>query len=113
MAAYRGVYDSLYLQADCQEPGSTPEPYARQSSMGYLYLFLPVRPIIFSSIGPIFANFVWLVERRLWMKLVSRSRGVSTASCASSFVEERARVAVRRRLVAQPGGLTSGLTSVD
>ena len=36
---YRRVYDSRHLQADCQEPGSTPEPYARQSSAGYLYLF--------------------------------------------------------------------------
>ena len=38
MAAYRRVYDSRHLQADCQEPGSAPGPYARQSSMGYLYL---------------------------------------------------------------------------
>ena len=38
MAAYRRVYDLHHLQADCQEPGSAPEPYARQSSMGYLYL---------------------------------------------------------------------------
>jgi len=38
MAAYRRVYDSRHLQADCQEPGSAPEPFARQSSMGYLYL---------------------------------------------------------------------------
>jgi len=39
MAAYCPVYDSchLQLQADCQEPGSAPEPYARQSSMGYLF----------------------------------------------------------------------------
>ena len=39
MAAYRRVYESRHLQADCQEPGSDPEPYARQSaesSMGYL-----------------------------------------------------------------------------
>jgi len=36
MAAYRRVYDSRYLQADCQEPGSAAEPYARQSSMGYI-----------------------------------------------------------------------------
>ena len=42
MAAYRRVYDSRHLQADCQEPGSAPEPYARQSSMGYLYHFLPL-----------------------------------------------------------------------
>jgi len=39
MAAYRRVYDSRHMQADCQEPGSAPEPYARQSSMGYFYLF--------------------------------------------------------------------------
>jgi len=39
MAAYRRVYDSRHLQADCQEPGTAPEPYARQSSMGYLYFF--------------------------------------------------------------------------
>jgi len=29
MAAYRQVYDSRHLQADCEEPGSAPEPYAR------------------------------------------------------------------------------------
>ena len=40
MAAYRRVYDSRHLQADCQEPGSAPEPYAGQSSLDYLYLFL-------------------------------------------------------------------------
>ena len=38
MAAYRRVCDSRHLQADCQEPGSAAEPYARQSSMGYLLL---------------------------------------------------------------------------
>ena len=26
MAAYRRVHDSRHLQADCQEPGSAPEP---------------------------------------------------------------------------------------
>jgi len=35
------IYDSRHLQADCQAPGSAPEPlYARQSSMGYLYVLL-------------------------------------------------------------------------
>ena len=29
MAACRRVYDSRRLQADCQEPESAPEPYAR------------------------------------------------------------------------------------
>ena len=37
MAAYRQVYDSRHLQADYQEPGSAPEPYVRQSSIGYLF----------------------------------------------------------------------------
>ena len=32
MAAYRRVYDSCRLQADCREPGPAAEPYARQSS---------------------------------------------------------------------------------
>ena len=40
MAAYRRVYDSRRLQADFQAAGLAPEPYAGQSSMGYLYLFL-------------------------------------------------------------------------
>jgi len=40
MAAYRWVYDSRHLQVDCQEPGSAAEPYARQSSMDYIYLFM-------------------------------------------------------------------------
>jgi len=40
MVAYRRFYDSRHLQADCQEPGSTPEPYARHLSIGYLYLLL-------------------------------------------------------------------------
>jgi len=58
MAAYRQVYDSRHLQADYavyrtqftsvslpdsvlvyQEPGSAPEPYFRQSSIGYFYFF--------------------------------------------------------------------------
>ena len=38
MAACRRVYDSHHVQADCKEPGSVPEPYARQSSIGYLFM---------------------------------------------------------------------------
>jgi len=45
MAAYGRVYDSRHLQAGCKEPGSAPEPYARQSSIGYLYLFLYIMEI--------------------------------------------------------------------
>jgi len=39
MAAYRRFYDSRHLQADCQEPGSAPEPYALLLSMGFVYFF--------------------------------------------------------------------------
>ena len=38
-STYRRVYESRHLQADCQEPGSALEPYARQSSMVYLHLY--------------------------------------------------------------------------
>jgi len=38
VAAYRRVYDSRHLQADCQEPGSAPEPDA-QSVIDYWFLF--------------------------------------------------------------------------
>ena len=46
MAAYRLVYDSCHLQADCQEPVSALEPYTRQSNMGNLYLFYCDHPTL-------------------------------------------------------------------
>ena len=58
MAAYRRVYDSRHLQADCKEPESDPEPYARQSSLGHLYL-LPTDP----RLGP--AVTYWRPKRPL------------------------------------------------
>ena len=33
MAAYRRVYDSRHLQADCQEPGPAPEPYTHSNAI--------------------------------------------------------------------------------
>ena len=42
-SANRRVYDSRHLQAECQEPGSGPEPYAWHSSMRCLYLFKTVK----------------------------------------------------------------------
>jgi len=64
MAAYRRVYDSRHLQADCEEPGSAPDPYAGQSSMGYLYFFMIVRymPLIWSGVCPSDAG---IVSRRM------------------------------------------------
>ena len=40
MAAYRLVYDSRHLQADCQELRSAPELYARQSSMATFIFYI-------------------------------------------------------------------------
>jgi len=38
MAAQRRVYGSRHLQADCQEPGSAPEPYTLGNRvLGYLF----------------------------------------------------------------------------
>jgi len=36
-------------EADCQEPGSAPEPYARQSSIGYVYLYLFTNAMLLAS----------------------------------------------------------------
>jgi len=42
MAAYRWVYDSRHLQADSQEPGSAPEPYARNRARAtFTFLSMP------------------------------------------------------------------------
>jgi len=40
MAAYRRVYDSRHLQADCQEPESAPEPYTRNRVWATVTVFL-------------------------------------------------------------------------
>jgi len=39
MAAYRRVYDSRHLLADCQEPGSAPEPVRSVVEYGLSLLF--------------------------------------------------------------------------
>jgi len=45
MTAYRRVYDSRHLQADCQEPGSAPKLYALQSSMGCFFSFTAAKQV--------------------------------------------------------------------
>jgi len=47
MAAYRRVYDSHHLQADCQEPGLAPEPYATFTP--FLHVFV-IKAVCFSLI---------------------------------------------------------------
>ena len=58
MAAYRRVYDSRQLKADCQEPGSAPEPYARQSSTGYLFSVLVGIVVVAQCVGRYFCFFL-------------------------------------------------------
>ena len=74
MAAYRRVYDSRHLHADCQEPGSAPEPYARLSSMGYLYIFLPfIEPFMKLSYKlHCFASQATSVETVRWLLTLCR-----------------------------------------
>jgi len=44
VAAYRRVYDSLHLQADCHEPGSAPEPYTLGNRVRATFTFtFPVK----------------------------------------------------------------------
>jgi len=77
MATYRRVYDSRHLQADCKEPGSAAKPYARQSSMGYLYLFYLLTP---------------LVSMSTWFRLSAEALSIwwsTTASSAQSLHESR------------------------
>ena len=40
MAAYRRVYDSRHLQADCQDPGSAREPYANRVWATFTFLIV-------------------------------------------------------------------------
>ena len=44
MAAYRRVCDSHHLQADCQEPESTPEPYTLSNRVWATFTFFTATP---------------------------------------------------------------------
>jgi len=58
MAAYRRVYDSRHLQADCQEPGSAPEPIRSVIEYG-LSVILPFYHGNTAGMGKIFAGIPW------------------------------------------------------
>jgi len=77
MAAYHQVYGSRHLQADCQEPGLAPEPYARQSSMGYLYLLVYAVEVVGESCACIYTDcrlyWEWMTFMRPLMSTFSTS----------------------------------------
>jgi len=64
-AAYRRVYDSDLLQADCHESGSAPEPYALQSSMGYLFTFFDLqdRVAAFQLLATMYIKYIQIFRR--------------------------------------------------
>jgi len=50
MAAYRGVYDSRHLQADCQEPGSASGTLRSVIEYGLLFIMHVARGIIQNNV---------------------------------------------------------------
>jgi len=51
MTAYRRVYDSRHLQADCQEPGSAAEPYTLGNRVWATFFTLSLS--FSSEVGPL------------------------------------------------------------
>ena len=97
MAAYRRVCDSRHLQADCQEPGSAPEPYARQSSMGCLYFFtflLPAFPL--DAVGVSISGLVFF-NTVTWQPYVGLHVAVADAGDAEGLLEATVRRSWYRR----------------
>ena len=90
MAAYRQVYDSCHLQADYQEPGSAPEPYARQSSTGYLYLFIAGSG---AALGSLAVPLLYLIVHLAWSCAANAARLICV-----HLATGRARVCVKKKI---------------
>jgi len=117
MAAYRRVYDSRHLQTDCQEPGSAAEPYARQSSTGYIYLCracVTQEPFINKSAPHIAEEFslhrTYIVFRTLGLRhltvvdMANRVVGIITRKDLMGFNLEEKLEQRRRRGYSVDGG---------
>jgi len=70
------VYDSCRPQADCQEPGSAPEPCAWLSSMGYLYLFCITQVCVCQCSMACFVA-LYLIGGFLYMRLMRKAKGLN------------------------------------
>jgi len=78
MAAYRRVYDSHHLQADCQEPGSSPEPYAALGNRVRATFFTHIRIKPGTHLPSVVT--VPVTSGRTWSQLgVGRSAQAATA----------------------------------
>ena len=89
MCVYRRVCDSRHLQADCQEPGSAAEPYARQSSTDYRYLVSAYR---------------WLsATYAAWLQTLHTLRSADVAAVAErATLPGRLRYSLSQAIVRQP-----------
>jgi len=76
MAAYRRVYDSRHLQADYQERGSAPEPYASGNRVWATFRGLPFYRAMLcirgTSHGPVSVSVRLSVTSRSSTKTVER-----------------------------------------
>ena len=82
MAAYRRAYDSRHLQADCQEPGSAPEPYTLGNRVWATFTFLwCIRSSVICTIV-LYRNVSSYI---IW----SRSWVFSAAECLPLVVENK------------------------
>jgi len=97
MAAYRRVYDSRHLQANCQEPGSAPEPYARQSSMGYLTL-------------PVGHRITYKLCLTTW-KTLHNSQPLYLSELISHYLPHRSLRSSNTNRLTRPAGITSNFSS--
>ena len=111
MAAYRRVYDSRHPQADCQGPGSAAEPYAQQSSMGYLYLqaWLYIERVT-SGVDAVL-RCCWVVPGSLDASLSASSCRRRCCSCSARRRSSAMRRCVSARLAACSRSSSSALGS--
>ena len=72
MAAYRRVYDSHYLQVDCQEPGSAPEPSVHEVTQCRAWLVLG-RVTVFG--GGVCVSSWYVTSQQGQLSLMSTSFG--------------------------------------
>ena len=118
MAAYRRVNDSRHLQADCQEPGTALEPYARAWSIRCLFLQrLYVSPVCHSSVTMKRVGFPTppspsLTVKRRWISQGGRDqrRDYQIMSHTNKLIAAQTDEArIMRRIMASTGTACRGL----
>jgi len=65
MEAYHRVYDLRHLEADCQEPGSAPEPYASEVTTLWCYTNLFIYNYWVLSTFTFYSDYQWYFNTSL------------------------------------------------